>query len=175
MLAEHNMALAEETRTLKRDLDYIKEALRPKAPSTKFNCQKCNILSSSPTRIQEHILQDHCCKYCEKTFSSKIEKARHNKYMCASCDKTFGHNLELHIHTKTFHKKDDKSQSSKKKENIPQAAEQNLPFKCTECNYQQESRDVLIKHIETSHASILSPAKIERPVPATRSLRFKCT
>ena len=40
MLAEHNMALAEETRSLKKDLDYIKEALKPKAPSTKFNCQK---------------------------------------------------------------------------------------------------------------------------------------
>ena len=178
MLAEHNMALAEETKSLKRDLDYIKEALRPKNPSTKFKCQKCNELSSSPTRIQEHILADHCCKYCEKSFSSKTEKARHMKYMCIVCEKTFGHNLELHIHTKTFHKQDNKSQSSKNKKSIPHEEEQilhDLPYKCTECKYQQESRDELIKHIETNHASILSPAKISRPVPAPRRLRFKCT
>ena len=87
ILAEHNMALAEETRKLRKDLDYIKKVLRPKAPSTKFNCHKCNDLSSFPTRIQEHILEDHCCKYCEKTFSSKIEKEHHKKYMCRVCEK----------------------------------------------------------------------------------------
>ena len=191
MLAEHNMALSEETKKLKKvlsvetnklkkDLEYIKDALKPKAPSTKFNCQKCNKLSSSPTRIQQHIIEDHCCKYCEKTFSSKIEKMRHNKYMCKVCEKTFGHNLELHIHTKTYHKQDKKGTNSESKETILIKSEPNqcdLPFKCTECSYKQGNRNDLIKHIETVHSSILSPAKINKPVPvpAPRNLRFKCT
>ena len=179
MLAEQNMALAEETRALKRDVEYIKEALKPKAPSTKFNCQKCNKLSSSPTRIQEHIQEDHCCKYCEKTFSSRIEKERHKTYMCMLCRKTFGHNLELHIHTKTFHRQENESQKpARKKENVSEVARQkqpDLPFKCTECKYQQENGEELIKHIETKHASILSPAKVIKPIPAPRKKEIKET
>ena len=178
ILAEHNMALAQETKRLRKDLDYIKKVLKPKGPSTKFSCQKCNDLSSSPTRIREHILEDHCCKYCEKTFSSKIEKEHHKKYMCTVCQKTFSHNLELYIHTKTYHKRNSVCQPPQKKENVPKVATQikhDLPFKCTECNYQEENREELIKHIEIKHASILSPAKVNRPVPAPPEKTFKCT
>ena len=177
ILAEHNMALAQETKRLRKDLDYIKKVLKPKGPSTKFSCQKCNDLSSSPTRIQELILEDHCCKYCEKTFSSKIEKEHHKKYMCTVCQKTFSHNLELYIHTKTYHKRNNVCQPPQKKD-VPKVATQikhDLPFKCTECNYQHENREELIKHIEIKHASILIPAKVNRPVPAPREKIFKCT
>jgi uncharacterized protein YdaT len=167
-LAEHNMALAEETRRLRKDLDYIKKVLKPKGPSTKFNCQKCNDLSSSPTKIQEHILEDHCCKYCEKTFSSKIEKEHHKKYMCTVCEKTFSHNLELHIHTKTYHKKEENA--SKVATKIPRDLPivQEREYKCTECSHQEETEEALIHHIESNHAAILSPAKVIRPIPAPR-------
>ena len=165
ILAEQNMALVEETKSLRKELNYIKKALRPKAPSTKFHCQKCNVLSSSPTRIQEHILEDHCCKYCEKTFSSKIEKERHKKYLCTVCEKTFSHNIEFHIHNKTYHKPDNTNHI----QNNQQKKSQVKQFKCTECEYQQENEESLIKHIEYKHASILSPAKVKRPVPAPRN------
>ena len=78
------------------------------------------------------------------------------KYMCRVCEKTFGHNLELYIHTKTYHKQENKSQGlGLNKENVSEVATQNLcdqPYKCTECKYQHENREELIKHIEYKHA-----------------------
>ena len=56
MLAEQNVALTEESKKMRRDLDFIKKALKPKSQAAKFTCQKCKDLCASPTRMQEHIL-----------------------------------------------------------------------------------------------------------------------
>ena len=37
----------------------------------KFNCKKCKDLCASLTQIQEYMLEDRCCKYCDKTFASR--------------------------------------------------------------------------------------------------------
>ena len=97
--------------------------------------------------------------------------------MCTFCGKTFGHKLGLYIHTKTFHKQKNESQRpAQNKENLTEVEVQNkldLPFKCTECKYQDKNREELIKHIETKHASILSPAKVIKPIPAPRKNEIK--
>ena len=42
MLAEQNMMKIQENKRMRKDLDYIKQALQPKSKAKKFNCQKCN-------------------------------------------------------------------------------------------------------------------------------------
>ena len=37
----------------------------------KFNCKKCKDLCAYLTQIQEYMLEDRCCKYCDKTFVSR--------------------------------------------------------------------------------------------------------
>ena len=154
MIAEQNMALAAETKQMKRDLNYIKKALEPKSRAAKFNCQKCRDLCASPTRMQEHMLADHCCKYCDKVFASKTEKENHKKYMCQVCELTFSHSVELNVHKRTFHKEDTTS---------PEV----MQYQCTECNHGEKKEENIIKHIETKHSKILSPAKITKQVPPT--------
>ena len=152
MLAEQNMALAVESKLMRKDLDYIKEVLRPKSPATRFTCQKCKDVCASRTRMQEHMLEDHCCKYCDKVFASKTEKERHKKYMCVKCELTFSHSVELNIHHRTFHQETLQ---------VPQ-------FHCTECSHEENTEEDIVKHIETKHPTILSPAKISQPIPAPR-------
>ena len=147
MLAEQNMALTEESKKMKKDLDYIKKALKPKSRAAKFTCQKCKDLCGAPTRIQEHMLEDHCCKYCDQVFASKTEKERHKKYMCSKCKLTFGHTVELNIHNRTYHKEP------------PQV----LQFHCTECSQEEKTEEDIIKHIETKHTDILRPALVKQP------------
>ena len=156
MLAEQNMALAAESKLMRKDLNYIKKALEPKSKAAKFNCQKCKDVCASPTRMQEHMLADHCCKYCDKVFASKTKKERHKKYMCQECRLTFSHSVELNIHNRTFHKEDI---------NTPQV----LQYQCTECSHGEHKEEDIIKHIEAKHTTILSPAKITKPTPAPRN------
>ena len=158
MLAEQNMALAEESKRMKKDIDYIKKALEPKSKAAKFSCQKCKELCASPTRIQEHMLEDHCCKYCDKVFASRTEKERHKKYMCVKCELTFSHNIELNIHTRTFHKEP------------PEV----MRYHCTECSQEAKTEEDIVKHIETKHAAILSPVKISKPVPDPNVTKYHC-
>ena len=146
MLAEQNMALTEESKQMRRDLNYIKKALKPKSQAAKFTCQKCKDLCAAPTRMQEHMLEDHCCKYCDQVFASKTEKERHKKYMCSKCKLTFSHNVELNIHNRTYHK-----------ESPPI-----LQYHCTECNQEAKTEEDIIKHIETKHNDILRPAQVKQ-------------
>ena len=125
LLAEQNMALTEESKQMKKDIDYIKKALEPKSKAAKFSCQKCKELCASPTRIQEHMLEDHCCKYCDKVFASRTEKERHKKYLCIKCELTFSHNIELNIHTRTFHKEP------------PEV----MRYHCTECSQEAKTEE----------------------------------
>ena len=155
MLAEQNMALVTESKQMRKDLNYIKKALEPKSRAAKFNCQKCKDLCASPTRMQEHMLSDHCCKYCDKVFASKTEKEKHKKYMCKDCEITFSHSVELNIHSRTFHK--EVTTSSKV-----------LQFQCTECSHGERKEEDIIKHIETKHTAILSPANITKQVPSKK-------
>ena len=160
MLAEQNMALAVETRLMRKDLNYIKEALKPKSQAERFKCQKCKDLCASPTRMQEHMLEDHCCKYCDKVFASRTEKEKHKKYMCITCEFIFSHSIELNIHTRTFHR------------DTPEL----LQYHCTECSHEEKTEESIVKHIETKHSTILSPAKICQPAPAPCSRKLiKCT
>ena len=124
ILAEQNLALTEESKKMRKDLDYIKKALKPKSRAAKFTCQKCTDLCAAPTRMQEHMLEDHCCKYCDQVFASKTEKERHMKYMCSKCKLTFGHNVELNIHNRTYHNE------------TPHI----LQYHCTECNQEEKNR-----------------------------------
>ena len=36
-------------------------------------------LCASLTRMQEHMLKDCCCKYCDQTFSTRTEKLSHRR------------------------------------------------------------------------------------------------
>ena len=53
-------------------------------------------LWASLTRMQEHILDDCCCKYCEQTFTNRTEELGHKKYMCKQYNITFSHSVNLH-------------------------------------------------------------------------------
>ena len=178
MIAEQNMIMIQENKRMRKDLDYIKQALQPKSTAKKFNCQKCRDLCESPTRIQEHVIEDHCCKYCDMVFASKTEKENHKKYMCVTCEKTFSHNVELNIHTGTYHKDNTKPEQARPvttKPEKPCPIPQSLEYKCTECSHQEEKEELLIQHIESKHAAILSPAKVARPVPAPRRKNVNVT
>ena len=70
--------------------------------------------------------------------------------MCIKCELSFSHNIELNIHTRTFHK---------------EPAEV-MRYHCTECSQEAKTEEDIIKHIETKHFTIWSPAKISQPVPA---------
>ena len=147
MIAEQNMMMIQENKRMRKDLDYIKQALQPKSKADKFNCQKCRNLCESPTRIQEHMIEDHCCKYCDKVFASKTEKENYKKYMCVTCKKTFSHNVELNIHTRTYHKENTKPDQARPvitQTEKPCPLPQSLEFKCTECIHQEEKEEALI-------------------------------
>ena len=164
LLAEQNMALREETESLRKDLAYIKEALRPKSKAEKFNCERCKLLCGSPTRIQEHMIEDHCCKYCERVFASKTEKELHKKYMCAICKKTFGHNLELHIHTKTYHKENNQERNKRSK------SEEVVVVK-DGTNTNPKPKGTENKHETREEGEIFSTETVQEP----SKQNFKCT
>ena len=73
--------------------------------AAKFYFKKCKDLCPSLTGMQEHMLEDCCCKYCDQTFTSRTDKLSHKKYMCKQYKITFSHSVELHIntHTKIFY------------------------------------------------------------------------
>ena len=97
--------------------------------------------------------------------------------MCAKCKKTFGHNLELHIHTKTYHKEVTPENQPQQKSDKPPAVKEKITqkFQCTECEHKGNKEDDIIKHIEKKHASVLSPAKLNKSKAAPPKQRYRCT
>ena len=192
LLAEQNLMLSREIKKLHISIETLKKKCISKEPKTlksraaKFSCQKCKDLCGSPTRIQEHMIEDHCCKYCDKTFASKTEKENHKRYMCNICEKTFGHLIELRIHTNTYHREEGAKSSQTKtniaKPNGPCPVSKALPFKCTECSHQGNKEEDVIRHIENIHfpnlceeeegeiktKCTLGPTMVTKPVPAPR-------
>ena len=95
------MDLDEDNEQNRKDFNNIKKNTTLFGAAT-FNFKKCKDLCASLTRMQEHMLEDRCCKYCDQTFASRTEKLSHKKYMCKQYKITFSHSVELHIHTKKY-------------------------------------------------------------------------
>ena len=91
------MDLDDDNEQNRKDFHNIKNTSLFEA--AKFNFKKCKDLCASLTRMQEHMLEDRCCKYCDQTFASRTEKLSHKKYMCKQYKITFSHSVELHIST----------------------------------------------------------------------------
>ena len=51
--------------------------------AAKFNFRERKDVCPFLTQMQEHMLEDCCCKYCDQTFTSRTEKLSHMK-TCAS-------------------------------------------------------------------------------------------
>ena len=92
------MDLVEDNKQYIKDLNIIFfKVLPPKSRAAKCYCKKCKDVCAYLTRMQEHILEDHCCEYCVQTFSSKTEKESHRKYMCKLCEIKFSQSVQLHF------------------------------------------------------------------------------
>ena len=75
------MDLDEDNEQNRKDFNNIKKNLFGAA---KFNFKKGKDVCPSFTRMQEHMLEDRCCKYCDQTFASRTEKLSHKKYMASN-------------------------------------------------------------------------------------------
>ena len=131
--------------------------------AAKLNCKKSKELYAFLTQMQEHMLKDHCCKYCDQTFASWTEKLSHKKYMCKKCKITFCHSVERHIHKqKIFYIESAISKVTtqvpvlcSKKSKPPSSSDcQALQYKCTECSLQGEKEDNVINHIKNKYRAI---------------------
>ena len=94
------MDLDEDNEQKRKDVNNIIFLNTTLSGAAQFNFKKCKDLCASLTRMQEHMLEDNCCEYCDQTFASRTEKESHKKYMCKLCEITFSHGVELHIHKK---------------------------------------------------------------------------
>ena len=65
------MNYIEEYEQNRNDFDNINMKIPLYLEAEKFNCKKCKDLCASLTQIQEYMLEDRCCKYCDKTFASR--------------------------------------------------------------------------------------------------------
>ena len=72
--------------------------------AAKFYFKKCKDLCPSLTQMQEPMLEDRCCKYCDQNFTNRTEQLSHKKYIGKPYKITFNHSVVLHIntHTKKF-------------------------------------------------------------------------
>ena len=87
------MDLDEDNEQKRKDFNNIIFLNTTLSGAAKFN------LCASLTRMQEHMLEDRCCKYCDQTFASRTEKLSHKKYMCKQHEIILGQSVDLHINT----------------------------------------------------------------------------
>ena len=143
------MDLDEDNEQNRKDFKSIKNTTLSWA--AKFYFEKWKKLCASLTRMQERILEDCCCKYCEQIFANRTEELGHKKYMCKQNKITFSHSVNLHIkkYMENATAKETKQvpvPCSEKSKTPPCSDCQALQYKGTECCYQGEKEnDVIIK------------------------------
>ena len=113
--------------------------------------------------MQEHMLEDRCCKYCDQTFTSRTEKLSHKKYMCKQYKITFSHSVELHINSqKIFYMENATAKVTKqvpvpcseKSKPPPCSDYQALQYKCTACCQGEKENDVVNQIKKNTHKAI---------------------
>ena len=126
---------------------------------------KCKYFCAYLPQMQQHMLEDHCCKYCDQTSASRTEK----KYMCKLCEITFSPGVQLHIHTKkTCYMENATAKVTKpvpaprseKSKPPPCSVPQALQYKCTECSHQGEKEDEVVKHIKQTKKGHFKSSKV---------------
>ena len=111
--------------------------------------------------MQEHMLEDRCCMYCDQTYTSRTVKLSHKKYMCKPNKITFSHNVELNINTHTknilCNNKSNKIvpvPCSEKSKPPPCSDCQALQYRCSECRHQGEKENDIINQIKNKYKAI---------------------
>ena len=157
------MDIDEDNEQNRKDFKSIKNTTLSWA--AKFNFKKWKKLCASLTRMQERILEDCGCKYCEQTFANRTEKLGHKKYMGKQYEITFSHSVNLHINTKKNYMENSTAKVTKQvpvpcseKSITPPCSDcQALQYKCTECCHQGEKGNDFINQIKKN----IKPFKVK--------------
>ena len=164
-----NMKFSLEDQTCK----VITEINKKEQKEDTIENQVITINDSSPKKrllqIKGHIVHDHRCESCSKSFYSEGILKRHihtiheghKGYKCKSCGKSFvdGSNLKRHIHTVHEGHKDHKCESCGKsfsekanlKKHIHTVHEGHQDYKCESCGKSFSQAGNLKKHIYMVH------------------------
>ena len=105
----------------------------------KIKCGYCKTKLEDLEKLQTHVLKNHTCEPCNKTFPhrgylSQHVKAFHDKekkYACKFCNKTYPWRASLFGHIKSVHEK--------------------ISFSCEFCNKPFTSKGYLKKHVKFFH------------------------
>ena len=157
------MDLDEDNEQNRKDFNNIKIQFFGAA---KFTCQKCKDLCASFTQMQEHMLEDRCCKYCDQTFAIRTQKLSRKKYICKQYEITFCQGVELHIHKKIyiyfFYMENATAKVARhvpvpcreKSKPTPFLDCQALHYRCTECCHQGEKEVNVFNQIKNKNKAI---------------------
>ena len=129
--------------------------------TAKFYFNQCKYLCASLIQMQEHMLENRCCKYCDQTFASRIEKLSHKKYMCKQYKLTFSHSVELYINKKKYLENATAKVTKQvpvpciEKSKPPPCSDcQALQYKCSECCHQGGKENDVINQIKNNYQAI---------------------